>query len=488
MATRADVHDSKVVEIATYSSDNVCDNVDVETISEWNDVFDRYGDCDELCAGIMSMGFDDPSLVQRLAIPAIIERRDCIIQSPSGTGKTGAFTIGTLFRIWNTVKVIDNDDEMRGVLRGVILGSTRMLMVQTYSVIRQLSISMPGFRVGLCMGGSIDENAEIEGKWYNKDKKIGDENYPIMPLRPEDLYRYDIIVATPGKLSDLVKMGAGDSIKKKKKGENAVTFNALAYLMVMVFDEADNLASENFRDQIRTIIGYTPPDCQLCAFSATFTEESVRNYKQVMNQQIPPVVSLKNNSEVPAEKIKHGKVVVCNKNQRFAALVDLLSYVSSTQTIIFVNHKDEAERLCKALAESDYNAGYINGDMTNDQRMIIVEKFKMSVIRILISTDIAARGIDIPKVEVVFNYDLPTDEATYIHRVGRSGRFGKNGLAISFVPDKTNSLRGSEADPMCAGFGDRRIVSDNKLIETISKKYNISIPDLETNFTSWISH
>tara|TARA_Y100000389_G_scaffold31966_1_gene27128 strand:+ start:2797 stop:3945 length:1149 start_codon:yes stop_codon:yes gene_type:complete len=351
------------------------------------DSFDDMGLSDDLLRGIYSIGFENPSAIQQRAIVPLINGLDIIAQSQSGTGKTGTFSIGSL-------QVIDPDIKQPQVL---ILSPTRELAQQTYNVAKQLNKYL-NYSIMTLIGG----------KNINHDFKQLDNGCQI-------------IIGCPGRVFDMLKRFA-------LKTDN---------LKLMIVDEADEMLSRGFKDQIYEILQYIPDQCKVGLFSATMPEEVLAITNKIMKD---PLRILIKKEELTLEGIKQFYVYVNNEFIKYDVLCDIYSNLATSQTIIYCNSKRKSIWLNDKLTKEGFAVSLIYGDMHQSDRESIIKNFRNGSTRILISTDILARGIDIQQVSLVINYDVPKYRETYIHRIGRSGRYGRKGLAINFVNNDELSL------------------------------------------------
>lgn len=347
------------------------------------DTFEEMKLREEILQGIYAYGFEAPSAIQRKAIVPFVTGRDLIAQSQSGTGKTATFVIGMLQQL----------DPKNKNLQAVILAPTRELAKQIYKVVKDLN-DYTKYEVKMVIGG-------MRRSKYSYDY---DDEYQIM-------------VGTPGRISDMITKKLVD----------------MRHLKVLIMDEADEMLSQGFREQMVKILNGIPEESQVGLFSATIPPEMIKITKKFMNK---PLQILVKKSEVTLEGIKQYYVVIDNEDDKFDCLCELYSTIRITQSIIYVNHKSTVSWLTKNLEERDFTVSCISGGMTSEERNEIMEKFIKGDTRILISTDLLSRGIDVQQVSLVLNYDIPYDKETYVHRIGRSGRYGRKGVAINFVSHK----------------------------------------------------
>ena len=368
--------------------------------------FDDFDLNDKLLRGIYSYGFENPSDIQCKALPIINSKRDLYAQAQSGTGKTGAFTIGAL-------NILDPDLKKTQIL---ILNPTYELVNQNYDVMKALSQYMNVNIMKVVGKTSLDEcKRELEKE-------------------PE------IIIGTPGRVLDMINRRVlyTQSIK------------------LLVFDEADEMLSYGFRDNIYNIVQYIPKDTQVCLFSATRTDETVDLSNKFLNNPESIIVEHQN---VSLEGIKQFKVVI-NEEWKYDTLIDLYNLLNISQCIIYVNYKDKLMRIYEELIKNEYPVDYIHGEISKDERESKLLDFKNGKTRLLLSTDLLARGIDVQQLNLVINYDLPRSKETYIHRIGRSGRYGRKGVAINLVGQR-----------------------DQRSLAEIQEHYKVTIDDLPQNLS-----
>ena len=335
----------------------------------------------ELLRGIYGNGFEKPSPIQRLAIKPMIEGKDVIGQAQSGTGKTGTFSIGTL-------QVIDTDFNKT---QAIIMSPTHELAFQIKEVVEQIGSMINNLIVQLIVGGtSIQEDRE---KIKNKTPHI--------------------IVGTPGRVFDLIKRNILNTRNIK----------------LLVLDEADDMLSAGFKEQIYNIYQYLPESLQTCIFSATMPDEILELTNKFM---VNPVKFVMEAPKLNLECIQQFFVAVYNDHAKYDMLKHILNYVNS-QCIIYVNSVKRVNDLYTAMKNDNYSVECIHSDMSKQSRHESYQSFKSGKFKILISSNITARGIDIQQVGIVINFDIPSNVHTYLHRIGRSGRWGRKGFAINFI-------------------------------------------------------
>lgn len=342
--------------------------------------FDSLDLNENLLRGIYSYGFEQPTPIQIKAIPIIKTEQDIIAQSQSGTGKTGAFVIGTLQRI---------DDSIKGC-QAMIIAHTRELAQQIYEFCTNLCIYMDINPV-LCIGG---QNIHI--------------------TKNELLNGTTIAIGTPGRLIDLIHRG----------------YLSTRILRLLIIDEADEMFSTSFQEQLKNIIKIVPNDTQVCLFSATLPPAILELTKRFMNN---PTRILIEKELLTLEGIKQFYVNVENEAWKFDTFCDLYDTISISQSIIYVNSIRKGVELKQKLEEKSFTVLIIHSGMESSERIQVMKEFRNGSSRILISTDLLARGIDIQQISVVINYDLPRNKENYLHRIGRSGRFGRKGIAINLI-------------------------------------------------------
>jgi translation initiation factor 4A len=344
------------------------------------DSFDDMGLKENLLRGIYGYGFEKPSSIQQRAIVPFSQGRDLIAQAQSGTGKTAAFSVGMLQQI----------DLTKKNCQGLILAPTRELAQQIHKVVTQLGDYL-GIKCHASIGGtrvSDDETALKAG--------------------------VQIVVGTPGRVFHMLKTNT-----LKPEG-----------IRVFILDEADEMLSLGFKDQIYEIFQLLPGDVQVGLFSATMPPDALEITKNFMND---PVEILVKQDEVTLEGIRQFYIFVEKEEWKLETLCDLYETISISQSVIFRNTKRRVDQLTDELRAKQFTVSAIHGDASQQERDTIMNDFREGATRVLITTDLLARGIDVHQVSLVLNYDLPRNLENYIHRIGRSGRFGRKGVAINFV-------------------------------------------------------
>jgi translation initiation factor 4A len=373
------------------------DDISAADISEsnWNEAcatFDEMNLKEDLLRGIYAYGFEKPSTIQQRGIVPIVKGFDTIAQAQSGTGKTATFTIGVLERIDLGLKQC----------QALILAPTRELANQSHKVVCSIGDYL-NVVCHACIGGT----------------KVSDD---IDMLRRG----VHIVVGTPGRVFDMIDRRALDARSVK----------------IFVLDEADEMLSRGFTDQIYDVFRKLPENVQVGLFSATMPDEVLEMTGKFMND---PKRILVKRDELTLEGIKQFYVAVEREEWKLDTLCDLYETLTITQAIIYCNARRKVDWLTEQLHSRDFTVSALHGDMDQRERELIMKEFRSGSSRVLITTDLLARGIDVQQVSLVINYDLPKDRENYIHRIGRSGRFGRKGVAINFiVSDDVRVLRDIE--------------------------------------------
>ena len=345
--------------------------------------FDELNIDERILRAIEDMGFEETSPIQTQAIPAVCEGIDVVGQAQTGTGKTAAYTIPMLMKIDPQIKKP----------QAIVLCPTRDLAVQVAEEIRKLAKYMSDIKVLPVYGGQ-----EIVRQI--KSLKTG----------------VQIIVGTPGRVMDHMR-------RKTVKFDN---------INMVILDEADEMLDMGFREDMETILTETPEDRQTVMFSATMPKaimDIARNFQK--DARIIKVVR----KELTVSNIEQFYYEVRPKNKT-EVLCRLIDIYNPRLSVVFCNTKRQVDELISELKGRGYFADGIHGDMKQQQRDRVMDDFRSGKVDILIATDVAARGIDVDDVDMVFNYDIPQDEEYYVHRIGRTGRAGRSGMALSFISGK----------------------------------------------------
>jgi len=352
------------------------------------DNFDNMGLNDLLLRGVYAYGFEKPSVIQSRAIKPMMTGRDIIAQAQSGTGKTATFVIGTLNQI----------DPTRKESQALLLSPTRELAQQTHRVVQELGRYLK-ITCTMCIGGTSTRETMAE---FERGVQV--------------------VVGTPGRV--------GDMIDRRVFRTN--------YLRVIVIDEADEMLSRGFKDQIYDIFQALPKDIQVGLFSATMPPEAIQMSNKFMRD---PIRILVKREQLTLEGIKQFYIDVEREEWKIEILSDLYSTLSITQCVIFCNTRRKVEAVTDMMTKRGHAVSCTHGDLSPEDRKNILNDFKLGKTRILITTDLLARGIDVQQVSLVINYDLPPNPENYLHRIGRSARFGRKGVAVNFVTrDETGKL------------------------------------------------
>jgi translation initiation factor 4A len=377
-------------------------------VSNWNEIVDNFDDMnlkEDLLRGIYAYGFERPSTIQQRAILPCIRGHDVIAQAQSGTGKTATFSIAILQQIDTSIHEC----------QALILAPTRELATQIQKVV----ISLGDFMQAQC-------HACIGGTNVRED------------VRKLEMGTH-VIVGTPGRVFDMIsrKVLRTSSIK------------------LFVLDEADEMLSRGFQEQIQDVFRTLKNDVQVILLSATMPPEVLEVSKRFMRN---PVNILVKKEELTLEGIKQFYVFVKQENWKLGTLCDLYETLSITQSVIFCNTRRKVDALTQDMTEKNFTVSAMHGDMDQRERDLIMRQFRSGSSRVLITTDLLARGIDVQQVSLVINYDLPSNRENYIHRIGRGGRFGRKGAAINFITEE-----------------DKRVLKD------IEQFYNTTIDEMPAN-------
>jgi translation initiation factor 4A len=339
--------------------------------------FDDMGLDISLLRGIFGYGFEKPSAIQQQSIHVIRQGHDVIAQAQSGTGKTGAFLISSM-------SMIDKKLQEPQIL---IIAPTRELAIQIYDCANGFN-TYTKFNIGLLIGGCNSDS------YFKEDTQL--------------------VIGTPGKIVSMLS-------RHVLKSEG---------IKLLILDEADDLLNTGFKEQLVDIIQYIPQASQICIFSATIGNDTLDLSTRFMRD---PVKILIKNEELTLDGIVQYYINLDDERFKFDTLIDLYKYLNIHQTIIYVNKRKKAQILQRRLQNNNFTVSVIHSDLTQSERNDVISKFRLGEVRILLATDIIARGLDVQQVSTVINYDLPIKKENYIHRIGRSGRYGRKGIAINFV-------------------------------------------------------
>ena len=384
------------------------DQADIRVIPSFDDMPLHQN----LLRGIYSYGFEKPSAIQQRAIVPFIRSGDIIAQAQSGTGKTGAFSIGLLQRV----------DFRHKSMQGLVLSPTRELAQQTHQVISQIGEYLAD--------GQAFCHTFIGGTRVQEDlKKV----------------QAGVIVAvgTPGRVADIIRRGA-------LRTEN---------LRVLVLDEADEMLSQGFSDQIYDIFKFLPKDIQVALFSATMPDDVLELTKKFMRN---PTRILVKRESLTLEGIKQFFVAV-EEEHKLDTLMDLYESVSIAQSVIFANTRRKVDWIAEQLNSNNHTVSSMHAEMLKGDREKVMATFRSGSSRVLVTTDLVARGIDVHHVNIVINFDLPANKENYLHRIGRGGRYGRKGVAINFVSQR-----------------------DVDLLKEIEAHYHTQIEELPMDFAAYL--
>jgi len=381
--------------------------------SNWDEVCENFDDMnlkEELLRGIYAYGFEKPSAIQQRAIVPCIKGMDVIAQAQSGTGKTATFSIAVLEKIDTSLKET----------QALILAPTRELAQQIQKVVMSLGDYM-GAQCHACIGGtSVRED-----------------------MRKLDIGQH-VVVGTPGRVFDMIS-------RKVLRPNDIKQF---------VLDEADEMLSRGFKDQIYDVFRHLNNEIQVILLSATMPAEVLEVTTRFMRD---PIRILVKKEELTLEGIRQFYISVEREEWKLDTLCDLYETLTITQAVIFANTRRKVDWLTEKMHQRDFTVSAMHGDMDQKERDVIMREFRSGSSRVLITTDLLARGIDVQQVSLVINYDLPTNRENYIHRIGRGGRFGRKGVAINFITE-----------------------DDSRALQDIEKFYNTQIDEMPMNVADLI--
>jgi len=381
--------------------------------SNWDEVCENFDDMnlrEELLRGIYAYGFEKPSAIQQRAIVPCVKGLDVIAQAQSGTGKTATFSISILQQI----------DTKLNSCQALVLAPTRELAQQIQKVVMALGDYM-GAQCHACIGGtSVREDMSKLNSGVH------------------------IVVGTPGRVFDMISR----RVLQVKD------------IKMFVLDEADEMLSRGFKDQIYDVFRTLSTNIQVVLLSATMPPDVLDVTTRFMRD---PIRILVKKEELTLEGIRQFYVSVEREEWKLDTLCDLYETLTITQAVIFCNTRRKVDWLTEKMHNRDFTVSAMHGDMDQKERDVIMREFRSGSSRVLITTDLLARGIDVQQVSLVINYDLPTNRENYIHRIGRGGRFGRKGVAINFVTDE-----------------------DKRTLHDIEKFYNTRIDEMPMNVADLI--
>jgi translation initiation factor 4A len=379
-----------------------------EIFNDWNELDIP----EDLLRGIYNYGFENPSSIQQKSILSIMKGKDVIAQSQSGTGKTGSFTIGALSRVNLNI----NNTQI------IIISPTREISNQIYEVITKISCMMNNIKIYNLVGGNSVQD-DIQYLKFNNPH---------------------IITGCIGRINDMIQ-------RNLIHLDNLTTF---------IIDEVDEIFSNDFKHQIMDIFNqitnYKKNNIQYVFFSATMPE----SFNAMLNDLMKNPVHIIVKSEcLTLEGISQYYIALNNDYEKYLVIKDLYSSITLSQSIIYCNSIGRVNELYENLIKDDFPVCRLHGNMTKDERNQSFNDFKKGKYRVLISSNITSRGIDIQQISIVINYDLPKCKHNYLHRIGRSGRFGKKGVSINLITKR-----------------------DVPIMKEIEEHYNTEINELPINF------
>lgn len=388
----------------TVINDEEIETNTTQTIENWDEL-----EIDpSILRGIYAYGFEKPSPIQCKAVAPMLSGRDIIAQAQSGTGKTGCFTVGTLARI----------DFTKNDIQAILLAHTRELSIQTKGVIDSLGSFIKNYKSELLIGGtSTDETI-----------KALQENKP------------QIIVGCPGRIYDMLRRRKLNASKLK----------------IIILDEADELLSVGFKEQVYNIFQHMPQNVQVGLFSATLPYEVHSLTDKFMRDPIKVLVKAE---QLTLDGITQFYVALEDDGQKYDCLKDIFSSFSMSQCIIYCNSVKRVQDLHDAMNDDKFPVAQIHSGMDKDDRTQAYREFRSGKTRVLISSNVTARGIDVQQVSTVINFDLPKCVHTYLHRIGRSGRWGRKGVGINFITRR-----------------------DTRKLKEIEQHYSTRIEEMPTNW------
>ena len=354
--------------------------------------FNKFGLDPKILKSIKESGYTEATPVQEKVIPEIMNGRDLQVSAPTGTGKTAAFILPTLHRLSEIPYI-----KFRGP-QILILAPTRELAIQ------------------------IAEQAKKYSRHFSKVKTVCIYGGTPYPIQNRELSRpYDILIATPGRLIDHIEHNRID----------------LSKLEVLILDEADRMLDMGFVEPVEQIVSLTPNSRQTLLFSATLKGKVLELSKRLLNDPIKIIVK---NTKEKHENIEQRLNYVDDIEHKHKLLNHALKDSTIEQVLIFTSTKRQADKLSRQLYDDGHAASALHGDMNQRQRLSTINKMRRGTINILVATDVAARGIDIKTISHVVNFDLPMVAEDYVHRIGRTGRAGAKGVALSFVANRDMNL------------------------------------------------
>ena len=362
-------------------------DTDPTTVDEQVPTFVDLGLSEPVLKALSDVGYETPSAIQAATIPTLLEGRDVVGLAQTGTGKTAAFAL----------PILSNLDISQKSPQALVLAPTRELALQVCEAFEKYAARMRGVHVLPVYGGQA-------------------YGVQLSALRRG----VHVVVGTPGRIMDHLEKGTLD----------------LSQLRFLVLDEADEMLNMGFAEDVETILADTPDDKQVALFSATMPAQIRRLSKQYLPN--PAEITVKRSATTAANITQ--RYLTVSYPQKVDALTRILEVENFEGMIVFVRTKNETETLAEKLRARGYSAAAINGDVAQAQRERTVNQLKAGKLDILVATDVAARGLDVERISHVVNYDIPTDTESYVHRIGRTGRAGRTGDAISFITPRERYL------------------------------------------------
>jgi len=353
----------------------------VKVIDKW----DEMELPEDVLRGIYAYGYEEPSPIQKRAICPMMSGSDLIAQAQSGTGKTATFSIGSMTRIVLAKKHV----------QVVCLAPTRELTMQIAAVYQGIGLFLTGLKVTTLVGGeSVDEN---------------------MRSLKRDVPH--VVIGTPGRVFDMIRRRA----------------LVLKHVQTFILDEADEMLSHGFKEQVQDIFEYMSESVQTCIFSATMPAYIFDVTNKFMKNPIQIIVKAE---QLTLEGISQHYIAVRDDVEKYEVLIDLYASISVGHCIIYANSVSRVHDLHQAMLADGYPVCSIHSSMTKQEREISMGDFRSGKCRMLISSNVTARGIDVQQVSCVINFDIPRDISTYLHRIGRSGRWGRKGMGLNLITER----------------------------------------------------
>ena len=340
---------------------------------------------EDVLRGVYSYGYEEPSPIQKRAICPMLAGRDLIAQAQSGTGKTATFSIGSMSRI----------DLAKKQVQVLCLSPTRELTMQIATVYKGIGSFLAGLKVTTLVGGeSVDEN--------------------VRSLKRDTPH---VVIGTPGRVFDMLRRRALST----------------RHIQTFLLDEADEMLSHGFKEQVQEIFEYIPVKVQTCIFSATMPDYVFDVTNNFMKNPLQIIVKAE---QLTLEGISQHYIAVRDDVEKYEVLVDLYASISVGHCIIYANSVARVHDLHQAMLADGYPVCSIHSSMSKQEREISMGDFRSGKCRMLISSNVTARGIDVQQVSCVINFDIPRDVSTYLHRIGRSGRWGRKGMGLNLITER----------------------------------------------------